>query len=69
MQIKGVYICDGKACASCETNEYCTRTFNEDHALNKDIVELVHLIKEKFNIISDPTSDKLYFEEKMIKEE
>lgn len=68
MQIKGVYICDRNACASCETNEYCTRTFNEDHAVNKDIVELVHLIKEKFNIISDPTSDKLYFEEKMIKE-
>ena len=74
MQIKGVYICDCKACSmSCKADKGCIRTFNEDHAVNKDAVELVHLIEEKFNIVfnmaSDPAGDKLYFIEKSESEE
>lgn len=68
MQIKGIYICDGKACALCgEVDKGCIRTFNENHAINKNSVELVHLIKEKFNIVLDSVNDKLYFMEKETK--
>jgi len=80
MQIKGVYICDGKACASCKTDTTgCIRTYNENHAINNDSVELIHLIKEKFNkynvklmnlagekfnIVLDSRNKILYFMEK-----
>ena len=64
MQIKGIFICDGKACASCGADKGCIRTFNENHAINNNSVELIHLIKEKFNIIVDSTNEILYFREK-----
>ncbi|MBR4314326.1 MAG: hypothetical protein IKP66_05395 [Lachnospiraceae bacterium] len=81
MEIKGMFICDGKACTLCKTDTTgCIRTFNENHAINNDSVELVHLIKEnfnkdnvelmhlaeeKFNIILYPsTNETLYFIEK-----
>lgn len=65
MQIKGIYICDGKACTLCKTDTTgCIRTYNENHAINKSSVELMHLIKDKFNIILDSTNEILYFREK-----